>query len=68
MQIDEALRIARTHARRIINAERWRAHAIGRELPRTSRLQEAMAVHDVCDALEAFLKKQEEDNSYHTKG
>lgn len=65
MEIEEAIArtrkeagILRSYARhcRTIDADMIAAHAEGN----------AFAIETVCDRLEAFLRKQEEDNSYHS--
>lgn len=69
MQLDEAIKRTRLEAER----ERAFARTVGAHpfLDRTSIAHEAEikaeALETVCGALEAFLKRHEEDCSYHSK-
>lgn len=67
MQINDAIAIARMHTKRYQEAAAWflRTHPSSTAAQRS--LIEAKAIYDICDALEGFLARQEEDNSYHTK-
>lgn len=63
MQINEAIEIARQEAeffRRCANKTDKKTYAV-------SFSRKAKAIENVCDKLETFLRRQEEDNSYHTK-
>ena len=67
MEIYEAIKRTREHARGVAEAAGHLARANGKESCVERWIETAKALDTVCDALEAFLRRQEEDNSYHSR-
>lgn len=66
MEIKEAVRSAREEAE-LLKMHARSLRTLGANMIASSKEWNATAIEAVCDALEAFLRKQEEDSSYHSR-
>ena len=66
MQIVEAINYTRAHIMRLRDVGEHHVRENANSIASKLAFQDAEAIETVCDALEAFLQKREEDNSYHS--
>lgn len=65
MEIKEAIQRTRKEAGKMKNHAKY-CRAMGDDMFAAHAECNAFAMETVCDKLEAFLRRQEEDNSYHS--